>query len=510
MSEITDTVSPPRQVGRYVLFGEIASGGMAAVHFGLLNGPVGFRRTVAIKRLHEAFSRDPAFVSQFLDEARLAARIRHPNVVQTLDVVTASGELLVVMEYMDGETLADLRRLRDERGISFPIDIAVGIMDGALHGLDAAHIAKDENGLPLNIVHRDVSPQNIILGRDGVPRVLDFGVAKAAARFRSTRGEVMKGKLRYMAPEQVAATGVDRRTDVFAAGIVLWETLTGKTLFDVADGGAAAVINRVVNSPIQPPSAHRSDVAPELDAVVMRALERDPEARYQTALEFAEALEDVVRVPTARTMGRWVVAVAGKVLDQRAGRVAEIEACAGQVDLETMSEEMFSSLSAQIVRRSVPPGPNDRTVADTPVGTQKTTAAEVTPVTASTDLQNLHSRRWFVALAALLLATLGFVAWLSWQPELPDEPMNVEMRAAASARHPSAASSDRGAAHAPVIASGTPTTSSAAPAASSTASASSPHQSQSTPRRRRKPKPDCSNPTYFDEDGIKVFRKECL
>ena len=510
MSEITDTVSPPRQVGRYVLFGEIASGGMAAVHFGLLNGPVGFRRTVAIKRLHEAFSRDPAFVSQFLDEARLAARIRHPNVVQTLDVVTASGELLVVMEYMDGETLADLRRLRDERGISFPIDVAVGIIAGALHGLDAAHGAKDENGLPLNIVHRDVSPQNIILGRDGVPRVLDFGVAKAAARFRSTRGEVMKGKLRYMAPEQVAAAGVDRRTDVFAAGIVLWETLTGKTLFEVADGGAAAVINRVVNSPIPRPSVHRPDVAPELDAVVMRALQRVPEDRYQTALEFAEALEDVVRVPTARTLGRWVVAVAGKMLDRRAERVAEIEACAGQVDLETMSEEMFSSLSAQIVRRSVPPGPNDRTVADTPIGTHRATAAEVTPVTAAPGSQMRRSRRWLVALALLLLAASGVVAWLSWPPELPAERTNATMQPAASARPPSGASSGMASAPAPEIASGMAPASREVPAASGAASAPNPGPSPSTPLRRRKPKPDCSNPTYFDEDGIKVYRKECL
>jgi serine/threonine protein kinase len=498
MPETKDTVSPPRQVGRYVLFGEIASGGMAAVHFGLLNGPVGFRRTVAIKRLHEAFSRDPAFVSQFLDEARLAARIRHPNVVQTLDVVTASRELLLVMEYVDGETLADLRRLREERGVSFPIDIAVGIIAGALHGLDAAHGAKDENGLPLNIVHRDVSPQNIILGRDGVPRVLDFGVAKAAARYRSTQGEVMKGKLRYMAPEQVTAKGVDRRTDVFAAGIVLWETLTGRTLFEVPEGGAAAVINRVINAPIVPPSTYRPDVARELDGIVMKALQRPPENRFQTGLEFAEALEDTLRIPTARAMGRWVVAVAGDVLDQRAEQIAEIEARAGSADLETISDEMLSSLSGQIVRKSLPPGPDDRTVADTPAETRRAGPTEVTHVTATPESEPTRSRRRLV------------LVWLLWPssmrdtgPELAGEPGSGAPPGSGSALvRPAVAS-------APVVEVAAP---GAAGAGSQVGHPQAPRPPGPPPRwvPKRKPKPDCSNPTYVNEEGIKVFRKECL
>jgi len=504
MPETKDTVSPPRQVGRYVLFGEIASGGMAAVHFGLLNGPVGFRRTVAIKRLHEAFSRDPAFVSQFLDEARLAARIRHPNVVQTLDVVTASHELLLVMEYVDGETLADLRRLREQRGVSFPIDIAAGIVAGALHGLDAAHGAKDENGLPLNIVHRDVSPQNIILGRDGVPRVLDFGVAKAAARFRSTQGEVMKGKLRYMAPEQVTAKGVDRRTDVFAAGIVLWETLAGRTLFEVSEGGAAAVINRVINAPIVPPSTYRPDVARELDAVVMRALQRAPEERYQTALEFAEALEDALRMPTARTMGRWVVAVAGDVLDQRAEQIAEIEARAGTADLETLSDEMLSSLSGQIVRKSMPPGPDDRTVADTPAETRRVGPTDVTHVTGALETEPGRSRRWLVLGALTLLGLTGVVVWLLW-PTWGGGARAIETGELARGAPAPSSSVLVAPAAAP-----TPEVE-VAPSGSVGAQDVVPQpQHQPRPMSRPRPKPDCSNPTYVNEEGIKVFRKECL
>jgi serine/threonine-protein kinase len=241
------------------MFGVIASGGMAAVHYGLMNGPVGFRRTVAIKRLHEQFAEDPEFVSQFLDEARLAARIRHPNVVQTLDVVAQNRQLLLVMEYVDGETLGRLLAGTFKGGAKVPIEQAVGIVTGALHGLHAAHEASDEHGLPLRIVHRDVSPQNILVGRDGVARVLDFGVAKAAARVHSTQGAKIKGKLRYMSPEQVGGSGVDRRTDVFAAGVVLWESLAGRRLFDSKEG-AGAIINQVLTKRIPPPSQLRAEL----------------------------------------------------------------------------------------------------------------------------------------------------------------------------------------------------------------------------------------------------------
>src|SRR5262245_51026591 len=169
-------------IGRYALHGELASGGMATVHLGRLLGPVGFSRTVAIKRLHAQYAQDPEFVSMFLDEARLAARIRHPNVVPTLDVVATSGELFLVMEYVPGESLSRLARAARDRMERMPPRIVSAIMSGVLHGLHAAHEAKSERGEPLGIVHRDVSPQNVLVGTDGVARVLDFGVAKAAGR----------------------------------------------------------------------------------------------------------------------------------------------------------------------------------------------------------------------------------------------------------------------------------------------------------------------------------------
>src|ERR1700709_2034653 len=196
-TKVTD--SNLRVVGRYALYGAIAAGGMATVHLGRLLGPVGFSRTVAIKRLHAQFASDPEFVSMFLDEARLAARIRHPHVVPTLDVVALSGELFLVMDYVHGVSLSKLLREVNMKHIPMPIDIVASVLVGALRGLHAAQSAVSERGLPLGIVHRDVSPQNVIVGSDGLARVLDFGVAKASWRIQTTRDGQVKGKLSYMA-----------------------------------------------------------------------------------------------------------------------------------------------------------------------------------------------------------------------------------------------------------------------------------------------------------------------
>ena len=218
-------------LGRYALHAELASGGMATVHIGRLMGPVGFARTVAIKRLHAHFAKDPEFVSMFLDEARLAGRIRHPNVVPVLDVVAEQGELFLVMEYIHGDSLSKLLRQVREQGEKMPLGVTVSILAGALQGLHAAHETTNDQGEPLEIVHRDISPQNIMVGADGITRVADFGIAKAAGRAQSTQDGQLKGKLCYMAPEQLAQRPVDRRTDVYSASVVLWEALTGQRLF---------------------------------------------------------------------------------------------------------------------------------------------------------------------------------------------------------------------------------------------------------------------------------------
>ena len=312
-----------RLVGRYVVHDRIAAGGMATVHVGRLLGAAGFSRTVAIKRLHDAYAQDPDFVAMLLDEARLAAVIRHPNVVPTVDVVAENDELLVVMEYVEGDSVAHLNKIVVSNGDRMPIPFAASIVAQALHGLHAAHIARDKNGEPLGIVHRDVSPQNILVGTDGVARVLDFGIAKAASRATSTEDGQIKGKTAYMAPEQLARGAVDRRTDIFAAGVVLWELVTAQRLF-FADS-PAEVMARVLKMPIDPPEKYAPAIPPALSAVIMRALERDAAKRFEDAEQMALAIEDAIPLPRAKEVGAWVSTTAKLVLEGRAALVHQVE-----------------------------------------------------------------------------------------------------------------------------------------------------------------------------------------
>ena len=318
------TPAIPRIVGRYAIFDEIASGGMATVYLGRLMGAGGFARTVAIKRLHPQFAKDPEFVAMFLDEARLAARIRHPNVVPTLDVVASKGELFLVMEYVQGESLSRLSRAHRSKGERVPIPVLLRVMTDALQGLHAAHEARDERGLSLEIVHRDVTPQNILVGVDGVGRLLDFGVAKAAGRAQTTREGQIKGKLAYMAPEQLRSSGVTRQTDVYAASVVLWELLAGERLF--AGGSEVDIIAKLLKRDIQPPSAVAPGVPKALDDIVMRGLSADVDERYASARDLCVALTSCgVQEAAGITVGEWVEGLAKEALDARSAKIAAIE-----------------------------------------------------------------------------------------------------------------------------------------------------------------------------------------
>ena len=326
-----------RVVGRYALYNAIAAGGMATVHLGRLLGPVGFSRTVAIKRLHAQFAADPEFVSMFLDEARLAARIRHPNVVPTLDVVATGGELFLVMEYVPGESIARLARTLRENHETLPTRILSAIMAGVLHGLHAAHEAKDERGAPLGIVHRDMSPQNVLVGTDGVARVLDFGVAKAAGRMQTTREGQIKGKLAYMPPEQLRGAQVGRQSDIYAAGVMLWELVTGQRLF--AGDNEGAIVAKILDGNVEAPSkilmegmSRHSTITDgtfrtleTLDATILRALAMDPAERFATAREMALEIERKLVPATGSEVADWVEHIASDVLITRATMVAEIE-----------------------------------------------------------------------------------------------------------------------------------------------------------------------------------------
>jgi serine/threonine-protein kinase len=288
-----------------------------------MTGSVGFTRTVAVKRLHPQFAKDPEFVTMFLDEARVAGRIRHPNVVPTLDVVATEGEIFLAMEYVQGESLSKLLKMAREKGRPPTPQIVATIIANLLHGLHAAHEAKDEHGQPLGIVHRDVSPQNVLIGADGVARVLDFGVAKAAGRMQTTREGQVKGKLSYMSPEQLNGGGVTRLADIYAAAVVLWETLTQERLFD-GDNEAMTLV-RVLEGKVEPPSKWVPILPPGTDEVVLRGLARDPATRFQTARDFAVALERTVGLASPAVVGEWVESVAAQELADRAAHVAQIE-----------------------------------------------------------------------------------------------------------------------------------------------------------------------------------------
>jgi serine/threonine protein kinase len=324
-------------VGRYTLYGEIASGGMATVHFGRMAGAVGFSRPVAVKRLHAQFAKDAAARAMFIDEARLVSRIRHVNVVPTLDVVATAGQLYLVMEYVQGESLARLMRAAWERYDQVPVPIALAILSHALHGLHAAHEATSESGAPLEIVHRDVSPQNILVGIDGIARVLDFGIARAAQRIESTGDSVLKGKIAYMAPEQFDDVEVTRRADLYSAGVVLWELLAGRRLFDKTDEVRMAIVERLMRGAAPLPSEHRGRIAPELDAVVMKALARDPSERFATAREMALALEKAGPLASPSEIGQWVEWSATEAIVEREQKIAEFEQACARPRMESPS-----------------------------------------------------------------------------------------------------------------------------------------------------------------------------
>jgi serine/threonine-protein kinase len=311
------------EFGRYSLHHAIASGGMAAVHLGRMRTAAGVMRTVAIKRMHPHFLAEPDFTSMFLDEARLAMRIQHPNVVATFDVISADNELLLVMDFVLGESLDGLLRGARKTCRLPPVRVACSVIAGVLAGLHAAHEARDEDGEPLGIVHRDVSPQNVLVGVDGVPRVLDFGVAKAAGRLHTTDQGQVKGKLAYMAPEQLSSGKLDRRADVFAAAAVLWEALAGQRLFG-ADNPGATVAN-VLDKEVVAPSALNPDVPGAVNAIVLRGLSRHPDQRFASAREMAVALEEVCPPAPAREIGEWVEREAGDAVRARAALVADVE-----------------------------------------------------------------------------------------------------------------------------------------------------------------------------------------
>ncbi len=279
-------------LGRYRVVDEIGIGGMASVHLARMDGPGGFQKWIAIKRIHAHLVEDETFIQMFLDEARVAARISHPNVATVFELGKHEDTYWIAMEYLHGEPLRELMRRTEELGTTMPPEIACRVIADAAEGLHAAHELLGKNGEKLNLVHRDVTPHNLFVTYDGNTKVVDFGIAKFTSRMASTRAGTLKGKLAYMSPEQVAGEQIDRRTDVFALGVVLWELTTGQRLFRMESD--LDTLAKVQECNVTRPSTLVRGYPLDLEKIVMKALSKNRGERFKTAREFSRALQSLL------------------------------------------------------------------------------------------------------------------------------------------------------------------------------------------------------------------------
>ncbi len=326
---------PAIVVGRYLLHRKIARGGMATIHIARLLGDVGFSRIVAAKRMHPELAEDAEFVTMFLDEARIASRVQHRNVVNVLDVVTLGEEVMLVQEYVHGAPLGALLRAAYDSKSHVPVPVAAAIACQVLAGLHAAHDTVDELGTPLQIVHRDVSPQNILIATDGSARLLDFGVAKAALSAHVTRKGTFKGKLGYSSPEQIRGEAC-RQSDVYSLGVVLWELIVGHRLHSLAQSDAELIAE--IMSGKTPPvtdaladeksftGTYRWSQLEAIEPVIRKALDVNPRRRWETAQDMEDAIAAVVPVASPSDVAAWLRAVGKNFLEERERMIAEEEA----------------------------------------------------------------------------------------------------------------------------------------------------------------------------------------
>lgn len=323
-------------VGRYILHRQIARGGMATIHIARLMGDEGFSRIVAAKRLHPEFAEDSEFVAMFLDEARIASKIHHRNIVPVLDVVTTQDEVLLVQEFVHGAPLNWLLNKSRQMKERVPVDIAVAIATQVLAGLHAAHELVDEMGTPLDVVHRDVSPQNVMIANDGTARLLDFGVAKASMAAHTTREGTYKGKLAYSAPEQLRGRAT-KQSDLYALAVVLWELVVGHRMHGaqsetelvatIMNGQLPTILDTL--APEREWQAIGDDSWSQLeavDAVVRKGLAADVAQRWTTAVEFEEALTRAVSPAAPSAVAAWVKRIGQEYLEKHDRMIAAEEA----------------------------------------------------------------------------------------------------------------------------------------------------------------------------------------
>jgi serine/threonine protein kinase len=326
-------------LGKYEIIRKLAVGGMAELYLARQPGPEGFSKRVVIKRLLPGLTDDQTLITMFLDEARLAARLSHANIVQIYDLGSESGSYFIAMEYVRGRNLAELQNAEAERGEATPHGIVAYIISRICRGLHYAHTLTDQARRPLRVVHRDVSPNNVIVSFQGEVKLLDFGIAKAASHAAKTQAGLLKGKYAYMAPEQCKGELVDHRSDIFAAGIVLYELVCRRRLFRRTSD--FATMRAVIEDPIPPPSAVYDEVPDELETVIMRALNRRPEERYQSAQEMQIELEQAMQANV------WAVGP-DQVADHMSGAFPDAE--------QELAQSTFEPMGPKAATRSEVPG----------------------------------------------------------------------------------------------------------------------------------------------------------
>lgn len=529
MNDPATTTDPGRNaivIGRYLLHRQIARGGMATIHIARLVGDEGFTRIVAAKRLHPEFAEDADFVAMFLDEARIASKVHHRNVVPVLDVVTTGDEVVLVQEYVHGVPLHWLLRTAHEAKTHVPINIAVSVACQVLAGLQAAHETTDEMGEPLGVVHRDVSPQNIMVATDGTARLLDFGIAKATMAAHITREGMFKGKLAYSAPEQIRGAAT-QQSDIYSLSVVLWELLVGHRLHNNAQSegelisevmtGKLPTILDVLAPEKEWLGANRWKHLEMLDTILQKGLNIDMAKRWKTAAEMEAALATAVAPATTTGVAGWLKTLGREFLSGR-DRVIALE------------EASWRRTATHVPRRNSTHGL-------TPVTEPGTAVAQPAALLAK------HRMRLFagVAIGGFLLI-LAFIVWITRDPklELPATAATVPVMKTTPQSQPESAPPPPPAPEArmPIV---------SPPSASAAGSALAPERTVQRPApsniaRNRvmirptrvapreppprepppqpkaaptpppvaaPPAPDCSPPYYFD-GAKKVFKPACL
>ena len=391
----------PTALGKYEVLRRLGAGGMAEVFLCRLSGIGGFDKRVVVKRVLPHHAHEPLFVEMFLDEARVAANLTHPNIVQIYEIGEVDGVPFIAMEYVRGPTLSQVLRAAVERG-AVSIGAAARLIAGVSEGLDHAHEARDHDDQPLGIVHRDVSPQNILIGHDGTSKVFDFGIARAAGRLVETQVASLKGKLAYMAPEQLRAQPIDRRADVYAVGVCLFEATTGRRLFAAPTDLDLYALRMTQRAPA--PSAVVPGYPPELERIVVAALAEDPAERTPSCRALADQLDEFVaagpHAATTKTVAAWIASLQIEVVG------AGPESRPGATPARRATLRLPSVGSAGGAGRSGAPA-SPPTTAPPPVAPPRTPR---------------HGRGGAVLAAAAVTIVLGGLAWWRFRPTAATPP----------------------------------------------------------------------------------------